>query len=92
MSKKLIDKSTVAIRAVNDFGLSQAEAADLVKQSQPWVSRELQKHFEKAEGYEVVIAPDDGLDEEHARLMRERLLDDGFHDHAVEVREVEDDA
>lgn len=41
--------------------------------------------------YEVVIAPDDGLDEEHAKLMRHRLLDDGFHDHAVEVREVDGD-
>lgn len=40
--------------------------------------------------YEVVIAAGEGFDEEHAQLLRDRLLDDGFHDHAVEVREVTD--
>lgn len=41
--------------------------------------------------HEVVISPDGGLDEEHAELLRKRLLDDGFHEHAVSVREVDVD-
>lgn len=42
-------------------------------------------------GHEVVIAPDDGLDEEHARLMRKRLIQDGFKEDAVSLREVKND-
>jgi len=43
-----------------------------------------------SENYEVVIAPADGsdYDRDHARLLRERLLADGFRDDAVTVREV----
>lgn len=41
--------------------------------------------------YEVVICPEDGyVEEDHARLLRRRLIEDGFHDHVVEVREVEE--
>lgn len=36
--------------------------------------------------HEVVIGGDDGLDEEHAQLIRKQLLRDGFHDHVVSVR------
>lgn len=37
--------------------------------------------------YEVVINPGDGYEKEHAELLRKRLLNDGFHDHVVKVRE-----
>jgi len=46
-----------------------------------------------SDAYEVVIAPADGsdYDRDHARLLRERLLADGFRDDAVTVREVTGD-
>lgn len=37
--------------------------------------------------HEVVIDGEDGLDEGHAQMLRQRLLADGFHAHAVSVRE-----
>lgn len=43
----------------------------------------------ESEAFEVVISPEDGLGEDHARLMRKRLIQDGFHGEAVEVREVQ---
>lgn len=41
--------------------------------------------------YEVVIHGDGGIDREHAGLLRERLLRDGFHEEVVTVREVSDE-
>lgn len=46
------------------------------------------------ERYEVVIGGDDGLDEQHAELIRSQLVTDSFRDDVVDVRPVEvpDDA
>lgn len=43
--------------------------------------------------YEVVLCGDDGYAEEHAKLVRKQLVNDGFYDDVVEVRpaEVSDD-
>lgn len=40
--------------------------------------------------YEVVIGGDDGLEKQHADLMRKELIADGCHEDAVAVREVEE--
>jgi hypothetical protein len=42
------------------------------------------------ERYEVVIdGTDDGMEKDYAELLKRRLVNDGFHDHAVTVRSVE---
>jgi len=39
--------------------------------------------------YEVVIdGTEDGMEKEHAELLKKRLEADGFHEHAVTVRAV----
>jgi hypothetical protein len=41
------------------------------------------------ERYEVVIdGTDEGMEKDHAELLKKRLEADGFHDHAVTVRSV----
>jgi FKBP-type peptidyl-prolyl cis-trans isomerase 2 len=42
---------------------------------------------DSGESYEVVIAPDKGYSEQHAELLRERLIEDGFFEDVVAVRE-----
>lgn len=44
-----------------------------------------------SERCEVVIHADDGVDREHAELLRSKLLADGFHESAVSLREVDSD-
>lgn len=44
---------------------------------------------DRTQQFEVVICPDDGYDEEHADLLRKRLVNDGFHDHVVSIRETD---
>ncbi len=39
-------------------------------------------------GYEVVIDGDDGLTKNHAEYLRGVLIDDGFREDAVGVREI----
>ena len=41
--------------------------------------------------YEVVIHADDGVEQLHADMIRERLLRIGFYEDVVAVREVSDD-
>lgn len=41
------------------------------------------------EQYEVVIHVDEGIEKEHAELLRKRLINDGFHNHVVSVRPVD---
>ena len=41
------------------------------------------------ERYEVVIdGTDEGMEKDHAELLKKRLEADGFHEHAVTVRSV----
>lgn len=40
--------------------------------------------------YEVVISPTGGYEEDHAELLRERLLDDGFHEDVVSLRQFDE--
>ena len=44
-----------------------------------------------SERCEVVIHADDGIGRDHAEMLRERLLREGFHDDVVSVREVSAD-
>lgn len=44
-------------------------------------------HRDEGESYEVVIAPEEGYDEQHAELLRERLINDGFFEDVVSVQE-----
>jgi len=37
--------------------------------------------------YEVLISPEGGYEQEHAQLLRQRLLSDGFHDNVVSVQQ-----
>lgn len=42
------------------------------------------------ERFEVVIdGTDEGMEKEHAELLRRRLVIDGFHEHAVTVRAID---
>jgi len=39
--------------------------------------------------YCVVIHGEDGISREHAEMLRERLIRDGFHDHVVGIEEID---
>ena len=39
--------------------------------------------------YQVVISPAGGLDEEHANLLRDELVDDGYNPDAVSVQPID---
>jgi len=46
-------------------------------------------HTDDTERYEVVIdGTDEGMEKDHAELLKRRLVNDGFHEHAVTVRSV----
>lgn len=47
---------------------------------------------DETEGYEVVIHAGEGIEHDYAKLLRKRLIDDGFHDHVVSVRPVDADS
>ena len=36
--------------------------------------------------YEVVIHAGDGIEKEHAELLRDRLVGQGYHEHVVSIR------
>jgi hypothetical protein len=42
------------------------------------------------EAYEVVLSSENGYSEEHAKLLRQRLLADGFFEDVVTVRKERD--
>jgi len=44
-----------------------------------------------SERCEVVIHAGDGVERDHAEMLRDRLLRDGFHADVVSVREVSSD-
>lgn len=46
----------------------------------------------ETERFEVVIdGTDGGMEKDHAELLKRRLVNDGFHEHAVTVRSVSPD-
>lgn len=71
----------------------QEEVADQAPHVDPddvVVTNEADGADDRDQRYEVVIAPEDGLDEGYAKRIREKLLGDGYREDAVEVREVKD--